>query len=75
MRKKEAAPNVQELALYCWRGHSFLRFNISNFTKQQHLTRPVCDQDVSGQKQTHSILMSGQNTNLVGITETFPGPG
>jgi len=37
MRKKEAASNIQELALYCWRGHSVLLFNISNFTKQQHL--------------------------------------
>jgi len=37
MRKKEATPNIQELALYCWRGHSVLLFNISNFTKQQHL--------------------------------------
>ena len=28
---------MQELALYCWWGHSVLLFNISNFTKQQHL--------------------------------------
>ena len=63
--EKEAAPDIQELAWYCWLGLTVPLFNISSFAKQQHPTRPVCEGDGSRQKQVHSILMSEQNMNLV----------